>query len=397
MEKIRDLFKRVMKQIKYKLWLMKEWIKAHKKKFGMGVAAAVLCIGCLCWIFLRTYHDYEVVRSITRKGDTSANYYFSDEGIVCYSKDGISFTNNNGEDVWNQVFGMESPKMSTCGDYIAIGDIGANSIYIFNGSGLEGRMNLEKPIQDVRISKQGVVAVILSDSVANQINLYNKTGDILASIKATIASSGYPLTFALSEDGTHLVVSYISFEGGNVKTHLVFYNFSNKENSNTPAGTFAYDGLFPKVEFVNTNTVVACGEEGFYTYQFNNTVSETQYRAYAAEAKSIFMTEKGVGIVTKNVAVAEEGKSVDKYLVEVYGFSGRRKASFTFNFDYKYISGSDKDIIFYNNQECEIYTYWGHRKFTYAFENSIESILPDSEDKQYIVLNAQSVETIRIK
>ncbi len=50
---------------------------------------------------------------------------------------------------------MAAPKMSTCGDYMAIGDVGANSVYIFNGAGNQGEITLEKPLQDLRVSRQG--------------------------------------------------------------------------------------------------------------------------------------------------------------------------------------------------------------------------------------------------
>ena len=32
------------------------------------------------WVFLRTSHKYEVVNELERKSDTSANYYFDEEG-----------------------------------------------------------------------------------------------------------------------------------------------------------------------------------------------------------------------------------------------------------------------------------------------------------------------------
>ena len=110
------------------MWMLWCWIREHKKAFAGVVAGTLVLILGLCWIFLRTQHQYEVIDSVDRKSDTSANYYFREDGIVCYSKDGISFTNNKGEDIWNQVFGMDSPKMSTCDDYIAVGDVGANSV-----------------------------------------------------------------------------------------------------------------------------------------------------------------------------------------------------------------------------------------------------------------------------
>lgn len=396
MGKIRDFLISIVDIVKYRIWEIKCWAKDNKKAFFGAVIVITLFVVCLCWIFLRTYHGYEVVSSIERKSDTSANYYFREDGIVYYSKDGISFTNNEGEVVWNQVFGMDAPKMSACDDYIAVGDVGANSVYIFNGAGMEGKMDLEKPLQDLRVSKQGVTAVILADNSANQINLYSKQGEILASVKATIASTGYPLTLALSEDGTRLVVSYVVFDGGRIRSQIIFYNFSNKETSSTPAGSFTYDEIFPKVEFVDENTVLACGESGFYTYRFKDTVSEGNYQTFAAEAKSIFLTDKTLGIVTKNTETAKEGKTVDKYLVEIYRFSGGKAGSFTFDFDYKYVSASEKEVIFYNDQECEIYTYGGHKKFQCTFEHDIEDVLPGRESGEYILLDAQSVQTIRL-
>ncbi len=385
------------KGFRYRLERVRYWIGANKKTVAVGAAAAVILLGCVFWFFLRTYHNYEVVDSMERKTDTSANYYFREDGVVCYSKDGISFTNNSGEVLWDQVFGMAAPKMSACGDYMAIGDVGANSVYIFNGTGLEGRIALEKPVQDIRVSRQGVIAVVLSDNDANQINLYSKQGEILAGVKASINTTGYPLTLALSEDGTHLVVSYVVFSDGKVSSRLVFYNFANAEASGEPAGSFDYEELFPRLEFVGDHTVLACGANGFHTYQFKDTVSEKFNYTFGTEAKSIFVTDKNIGIITKNMEEAKEGKTVDKYAVQVYRFSGGRAASFTFDFDYKSVSASNSDIIFYNDQECEIYTYRGHKKFQYVFEHNIESVLPGIDSGEYVLIDVQSVQTIRLK
>ena len=397
MEKIRTLGKKIGQTIRYRFWLMTCWIKDHKKAFAAGVAMFVIVLAAVFWFFLRTYHNYEVVDSTERTSDTSANYYFREDGIVCYSKDGVSFTSKDGDVIWNQAFGMASPKMSACGDYIAVGDIGANSVYIFNGSGLAGRMDLEKPIQDIRVSRQGVIAVILADGDANQMNLYSRQGDMLASVKSSISTTGYPLTLALSEDGTRLVVSYVVFNSGKISSRLIFYNFSNEETSSEPAGSFDFEELFPRLEFVSDETVLACGTTDFHTYRFKDTGSEKYSQTFASEAKSIFITDKHIGIITKNTEEAEEGQEVDKYVVEAYRFSGGRAARFSFNFDYKSVSASNSEIIFYNDQECEVYTYWGYKKFQYAFEHNIESILPATKSGEYILLDAQSMQTIRLK
>ena len=397
MEKLRTFIKHFPGRFKYRFWFYLGWIRENKKIFLTRLAIVLVIAWAIFWIFLRTSHNYDVIDETERKGDTSVNYHFSEDGILCYSKDGVSFTNEEGEAVWNQVFGMEAPKMDDCGDNIAIGDIGANNLYIFDHNGLKGKLTLEKPIQDLCISKQGVVAVVLEDGAANQINMYSKEGEMLVSIKVSIGSGGYPLTMALSEDGTRLAVSYILFNGGKIGSRLVFYDFSNKDTSSTPNGTFEFDELIPKLEFVENNTVLATGEKGFYIYQCGNTVSQKHSQVFVGEAKSIFVTEDRIGVITKNPEIAKEGKTVDKYKVQVYRFSGTRAGGFTFDFDYKNVSASDNDIIFYNDQECEIYSYRGRKKFQHVFERKIESVLPGTASGEYILFDQQSVQIITLK
>ena len=160
---------------------------------------------------------------------------------------------------------------------------------------------------------------------------------------------------------------------------------------------FEFDELIPRVEFVEKNTVLASGESGFYLYQCGKTVMQKHAQTFSGEAKSIFVTEDSIGIITKNPEIAKEGKTVDKYKVQIYRFSGTRAGGFTFDFDYKEVSASGKDIIFYNDQECEIYSYRGRKKFQHVFDRNIESVLPGNESGEYILLDQQKVQTITLK
>ena len=148
---------------------------------------------------------------------------------------------------------------------------------------------------------------------------------------------------------------------------------------------------------MENNTVIACGEKDFYVYQCGATVSEKHSQVFSGEAKSIFVTEDRIGVITKNPEVAKEGKTVDKYKVQVYRHSGTKAGSFTLDFDYKSVAASDKDIIFYNDQECEIYSHRGHKKFQHTFDHTIESVLPGNNAGEYILLDQQNVQTITLK
>ena len=179
--------------------------------------------------------------------------------------------------------------------------------------------------------------------------------------------------------------------------HHFSNDFSNKETSGTPSGSFEYEELIPRLEFVEENMVLACGETGFYTFQCGATVVQNHSQSFSGEAKSVFVIDDRIGVIVKNPEVAKEGRTVDKYKVQVYRFGGTKAGSFTFDFDYKAVNASDKDIIFYNDQECQIYSYRGHQKFQREFEHKIDSLLPGKTSGEYILLDQQTEKTITLK
>ena len=393
MEKIRNIWSRIRSTSENIFYKVRQALAGHRKQ-AIALAVAVLAViaGTL-WFFLRTYHDYSVVDTYSRNSDTSAEYYFREDGFICYSKDGISFSDNSGEVLWNQVFDMSSPKLSVCGDYMAIGDVGANTVYIFNGSGTVGRLGLENPLQDLRVAGQGVVAAVLSDGASNQINLYNTDGEELVNIRATISQSGYPLALAVSDDATKMAVSYIKMTG-TIGGRIVFYDFSDPDESGEK-GSFEYDQLFPKLEFMDKKTLLACGEDDFMTFNVGGAIKEATQVSVEEEMRSIFVTDDRVGVIVRNSNVTEE--TPEKYILNVYTLGGRQKLSLPFDFEYKYVEADGSDIILYNDDACRVYNYRGHLKFEYTFEQTIESVLPAKGRNTYMLINSQEVQKIRLK
>ncbi len=52
------------------------------------------------------------------------------DGLLRYSKDGVSYSENLNTTVWNQTFEMASARVETCKDYLAIGDQDEPGTYI---------------------------------------------------------------------------------------------------------------------------------------------------------------------------------------------------------------------------------------------------------------------------
>lgn len=269
----------------------------------IGIALFIV-IGVVAVLWMnRGYKTFEVVEVIDKNDDVSVHYQVIGDGLIRYSKDGAMFTDKNGNVAWNQSFEMANAQVASCGDFVAIGDIGSNQIRLFNKAGQIAIINALYPVSAVEIANQGVTAAILSDGQQHYINLYDAAGTDLVKIKATMTNTGYPLDLALSEDGSKLAVSYLILDGGKTTTKIVFYEFGKtKEDSEASVvGTYEYAQIFPKINFINNNTMVAFGEAGFEIFSMKSGKLElVMEKLFDNEVKSIFYNEQYIGFVFRN-------------------------------------------------------------------------------------------------
>lgn len=373
-------------------------IRLHiSKKFILGlIVAALFCgAGYAGYRYLnRCMTEYKTVSGMARNDNTSVNYEYINEGMLRYSKDGVSFTNKKGELIWNETYEMASPKLVTSGKFMAIGDIGSSEVRIFGESGQTGAIGLDMPAVDLSVASQGVVAVVLSDSSQNYINLYDKKGEPLVKIKSTIENTGYPLAISLSEDGMKLAVSYLRIVDGKVKTNLAFYNFGEygKNEIDNYVGGFEYDSVFPQIRFTDNNTVSAFGNDRYVSFSMRNKPDVISELEFAREIRSVFFNEKYVGFVFKN---ADES-SGNKYTMLLYTTEGKLKIEQDFDFDYVTIVCEDNEIVMYNDLECVMYRFNGSVKFEYTFEQPIQKVIPKGGDR-FLIIDAENIRDIKIK
>lgn len=373
-------------------------IKLHiSKKFILGLIIAVLVCGAIYagYRYLnRCMTEYKTVSETARNDNASVNYEYINEGMLRYSKDGVSFTNKKGELIWNETYEMASPKLVSSGKFMAIGDIGSSEVRIFGESGQTGAIGLEMPAVDLSVASQGVLAVVLSDSSQNYINLYDKKGEPLVKIKSTIENTGYPLAICLSEDGMKLAVSYLRIVDGKVKTNLAFYNFDEygKNEIDNYVGGFEYDSVFPQIQFTDNNTVAAFGNDRFVSFSMRNKPDVISEVEFTQEIRSVFSNEKYIGFVFKN---ADE-TSGNKYNMLLYTREGKLKLEQSFDFDYVTIVCGDNEIIMYNELECIIYRFNGSVKFEYTFEQPIQKVISKGGDR-FLIIDAENIKDIKIK
>lgn len=371
----------------------KEKRKLKMNRMQWTIVAGVLILAVVLVYALvknnKVASSYEVVTSMSRGDDTSVYYCMMRKGMVKYSKDGVAMTNKSGSVLWNQTYEMASPTMTSAGDYVAVGDIGANTIYIFNEYGQLGRVSTDVPIQEIQISEQGVVAAVLSDTSSNYINLYDKQGNSLGSIKASLENTGYPLAIALSPDASKLAVSYLIVKSGSMQSRIVSYDFSDVEGDHL-LDTQELEGLYPKAEFLDSREVVLFGEKGFVLYQADSKKIETQ-ESFESEINSVFCTNQKLGFIFKN----EDDNG--KYRMEIYSKAGKKSSTYYFDLDYSGMTADDDEVILYNDEEMLIYQMGGRVRFRGTFNTAVTGVMPSWEDGLYWLIDDQSLREIRIR
>lgn len=371
----------------------KEKRKLKMNRMQWTIVAGVLILAVVLVYALvknnKVASSYEVVTSMSRGDDTSVYYCMMRKGMVKYSKDGVAMTNKSGSVLWNQTYEMASPTMTSAGDYVAVGDIGANTIYIFNEYGQLGRVSTDVPIQEIQISEQGVVAAVLSDTSSNYINLYDKQGNSLGSIKASLENTGYPLAIALSPDVSKLAVSYLIVKSGSMQSRIVSYDFSDVEGDHL-LDTQELEGLYPKAAFLDSREVVLFGEKGFVLYQADSKKIETQEN-FESEINSVFCTNQKLGFIFKN----EDDNG--KYRMEIYNKAGKKSSTYYFDLDYSGMTADDDEVILYNDGEMLIYQMGGRVRFRGTFNTAVTGVMPSWEDGLYWLIDDQSLREIRIR
>lgn len=382
-------------------------IQKRKKKKRILFIIKLVIIGIISIIAIsiisftiyknKTFKNYVVLTESERTNTAESSYLAFRDSMLKYSKDGIAYVNKSGEDIWNQSYNMNSPKVVIGGNYIVVADLDGNSLYILNQNGKYVSVSTQYPITAVEVSESGMVALVLEDKNSNYISLYGKDGTNYYDIKASIDQTGQPVDVALSNDGKRLVISYIAIDGLSFKSVLAFYDYSsigeNEEDNCT--GFFEYpEKIVPKVEFINENVVCAYSERKAILFNMKHIPSIIKEIEFDTDIRSIFSNDEYIGFIYQNTEANEKD---DKYKIEVYDIRGNKILTKNTNLDYTKVQATNDEFILSNDLECEIYYFSGKKKFSYNFEKNIIDIVPISKRNQYILIDELSLNFIKLK
>ncbi len=289
--------------------------------------------------------------------------YFG-ENMIKYTKDGATYIDASGKNIWTQSYEMKTPIINVNGDYVIIADQQGNNIYICNTEGCTGVAKTQLPITKAAVSAKGVTAAVVEDSTASYIFYFKKNGEELGiNIKMLLSGDGYPVDIALSPDGQQIVMSVMYMANGALKNKVVFYDFSEigKNINNRFIGGFEEefdDKMVARVRYLNDQTVCAFSDKGLTFISVKDVIPDVNVISVpvAEDIESICYSDKYAAVVVDN-------PSGNPYRLDVYSTDGKQVTSFDFDYDYTNVEIDGEKIFLSNEESCKVYNMDGHLKF----------------------------------
>ncbi len=386
----------------------------------LTVLAVVLVVAVIGFGFYRYqseygFTDYDVLWEKSMRFDDSAegaqqdasravsessfvNYAYFGENMLKYTKDGATYIDADGKNIWTQSYEMKTPIVSINGECAAIADQQGNQIYICNTAGCTGVAKTQLPITKVAVSARGVAAAVVEDSTASYIFYYKKDGEALGiNIKMLLSGDGYPLDIALSPDGQQIAMSVSCLEGGILKNKVVFYDFSeigkNVENRFVGAFEDQFDGAMPaRVRYLNADTVAVFADTGISFISVRNVIPDTNVISVPVEdtIEGICYSDKYAGVIVDNT-------SGNPNRIDIYTTDGKQAASFDFDYPYKGAEIDGERVILYNDDSCQVYNMRGRKKFEGRFGFAVSCVRGGGHLNSLIVTGSEKMQEIQLK
>ena len=367
--------------------------RKRQKKVAIGiviVAAALLLIYLI--INLQTYTKVRISDTYVGKSASDNNYTQFMDGVLKYSKDGISYLGRTGKEKWNQSYQIKNPMIDINETSAAVADKEGNDILIFQEEGLKGEVHTTMPIEKISVSEQGIVSAILKNDTAMKVMCYDTAGNVLVEHKTSLAGSGYPVDVALSADGKVMQVLYLYTQGGQIVSKVHFYNFDEagkEETDHKVSGKNYKNTIMASGFFMDEETSAAIGDNCMAIYSGKDVPKQTIKIKMDKEIKSVFHDKKYIGLILKN-----QGKG--GYELRLYNKAGKVVQSKEFKGEYSHVKMAGRQVIMYDGKNCSIFMKNGVQKFEGRMDNNILEIFPVGGVNQYIVLSANGMEKVRL-
>ena len=355
--------------------------RALKKARGrrlLTAAAVMLLLGGAAggWFYYQrnySYTSYETVWQADLNHGSLVGYESFGSNVLKYTKDGASYIDAKGKSVWTESFEMKNPIAAVNGAYAVIADRQGNSIYICGENGRVGQASTVLPITRVAISATGITAAVLEDSTSSYIVFFRR-------------------------DGTQLMCSYAYIESGELRSRVVFYDFSEVGKSVPNRLVGGFDDIFagtmvPEVTDMEAPYSCAFSGNGLSFFTSRNLASPELITQVTVEEEiqSVFSSDEYAAVIAQNTT----GEYSRRLMV--YEKDGTPVFTREFNYEYTHADIDGDLIILYNEDSCRIFNTAGVEKLYATFDFAVSKIRKGRMPDTLIVTGPQQMREIKLR
>lgn len=374
----------------------------HKKiwKHRTTVILKYIIIVCLVLVAIfgiyyylnnRSYTGYSIASTTERSDTVTTKYAPFGENILKYSRDGVSYTDDENSLFFSITYTMQDPVLALSENSGAVADKNGNQIYIFDQEQQKGQITTLLPIKHISISNQGVVAVLLEESNSSKLEIYSADGRLIGDGIFDLEDAGYPMNLSISSDGTKIAIAFARVTGTKLNSCVAVYNFDNVGENYIDQLVFAKDyteHMIPEIHYFNESVLAAVGDGILAFYQGTQIPEIVKEITFEEEIKSVFYGEDNVGLVFDTA----EGN-----VLKIYDTRGNLISEISFNLDYDNIRIADNGIIIYNDTELGLYSYNGKECFRQTFETSVVDIFQTKSRSKYLFIYTNETQLIKLQ
>lgn len=373
--------------------------RKSKIKIVLITTVAVLALACAGYFGITQYvkfTGYTVKGTIEMmNADENTTVYAYKEGFLKCAGDGLTYFDKDGI-IWNETFSMSQPLCAVCGEYIAVVDMKGTEVSLFAASGFVNKFSLTSVATDIEVSKYGTVAVLTSDGNSNYVELRDKEGQELINAKTVFSASGYITDIALSQDGSRMAAAFVSVNGAEINSKVVFYNFADESGKDNNFITGEFDqyasSIVTTVKFMNGEKAAAIADNAFTIYSASGKPQIVyEEKDLSWQVQTLILNNRYIGFI------AEDDNVESAYKIKVYSLSGRTLLEQECDYSYDYADFAGESVVLYSDYNCDIINFAGTHKFSYSFDKKIEALKSSGGVSEFAYLSENETEIIRLK
>ena len=172
---------------------------------------------------------------------------------------------------------------------------------------------------------------------------------------------------------------------------VTFYNADevgkNYINNIVGQTNFAENVLAYDVRFLNEETLCILLENGFALYRLRDIPELICEKSLSEEIVEIICVEDGLYVIAET--------ETKQRTMTFYDNAGEKKQSFHEIPEYESVSATKEEVVFFSPQRVTVYRVNGSLKFSTAFSQSLEAVLP-AGNNQYFLVDTGRVQTIKL-